>query len=64
MEIFNGRMSMLGNDFSFPLMTLLYYDITYILCIAVVGYAAQEYFTGLPVIRETPEFFYPPWTSS
>lgn len=32
--------------------------------LAVVGYAAQEYFTGLPVIRETPEFFYPPWTSS
>lgn len=27
--------------------------------VAVVGYAAQEFFTGVPLISETPEFFHP-----
>ena len=27
--------------------------------LATVGYAIQEALTGVPVIRESPEFFYP-----
>lgn len=31
--------------------------------LAAAGYSAQEYFTGMPVVRETPQFF-TPWLSA
>lgn len=31
--------------------------------LATVGYSVQEYYTGMPVVRETPQFF-TPWLSS